>query len=94
MGLPERVPSAERVRGHQNEVDMIGHQAIGQHLRPATAAGLGEQAAVLRVVLILEKRRLASIAPLCHVVRQSRHNHPRKSCHAAEETSTPVFPLA
>jgi hypothetical protein len=50
-------------------------QEIGKHLRSATAAGVGEQAALLRVVLIREERPLASIAPL-GVAGQSRHDPP------------------
>ena len=71
MGFPERVPQAEFVCGHENEVHVIGHQAIGKHVRPAAAAGLGEESAVLRIVLV-EERLLPAIAPLGDVVGQSR----------------------
>jgi hypothetical protein len=42
MGFSERVPKAEFVCGNQDEGHVIGHQAISQHLRSATAAGFGE----------------------------------------------------
>jgi len=43
---------------------MVGHQTVGKHLRRAAATGVREQAAVLRIVLVREERRLAPIAPL------------------------------
>jgi hypothetical protein len=67
---------------------VIRHEAIGQHVRSATAAGFGEQLAVLRIVLVREERLLAAIAPLRHMVGQPRRNHSGKSCHADLEAST------
>jgi hypothetical protein len=64
-------------------MNMIGHQTIGKDLCPAAAAGVREQAAILRIVLVLEKGPLPSIAPLCHMVGQAGHNYSWKSCHAA-----------
>jgi len=64
MGLPQRVPQSKLVGGDQNEVEMIGHRAIGQHLCPAPAARASQPASIRRVLPIREERLLAS-TPRC-----------------------------
>ncbi len=91
-GLTIRVFRADRTRKPElkaGNFSLVNCHRNSQFLRSATAARVGEQPAILRVILILEERPLPSIAPLCHMVGQSRRDHSRKSCHSVAGALTP-----
>ena len=64
------------------QMDVIGHQAVGPNLDPFLAAPPGHQLDVSRVVVLAEERLLTSVAALRDVVGQPGDNQPRQSCHA------------
>ena len=64
-------------------MDVIGHQAVGPDLRTRPASRVREQVAVERVVTVLEKRLLAAVAALGHVIRIAGQHEARKTSHAA-----------
>ena len=69
---------------------MIGHQAIGEHFRPDSATGVGEQRAVLHITFVRKERLLPAVPALRHMVGQCRRNHPWNSCHTNAAFSTQV----
>lgn len=59
---------------HDDDVDMVRHQAITPDFRPGPLCGLRQKVAVKRVVGILEKRLLPTIAPLGDMIRKARND--------------------
>ena len=55
--------------GHRDQVDVIAHQAVGEHLHPMLAAILPQRVQIRIAVLIGEEHRFAPVAALGHVVR-------------------------
>ena len=74
MRLADGPPQAILGFRRRNQMDVIGHQAIAPNLDPFLTAPLGHQFDVGRVVLVVEKGLLSTVATLGDVVRQSR-NH-------------------
>ena len=68
----EGPPQAVLVRRHDDDVDMVGHQAIAPDLRARPVRRLGEQIAIERVVAVLEEGLRAPVAALGHVIGNSR----------------------
>ena len=62
---------------HQNEVDVVRHQAPGPHLDFGRAAILGEQVAVKRIVGVAKEGTRAAIAALGDMVRMTPSAFPR-----------------
>ena len=60
---------------------VVGHKAIGPHLRARPLRRLGQQIEVERIVSILEERLLAAIAALRYVVRDAREDCAGKTGH-------------
>ena len=60
-----------RIGRRQDDMDMVGHQAIGPDLRIRLAGRFAEQVTIQRVVRILEEGLAAPIAALRHVVRDT-----------------------
>jgi len=77
MRLAERSAQGLGVRRHQDQVHVVGHQAVGPAGDPGRRAVLGQEPAVGRVVLVAEEDRLAPVATLRHVMGQPRRHHPR-----------------
>ncbi len=72
------------VRRHDNEMDVVGHQAIGPHLGAGLVEPFAEQGEIMSVIAVLEEHRQAPRAALGHVMRmfgddQSRHSRHRRS---------------
>ena len=53
--------AGEPIGRHQHDVHMIGHQAVGPHLRLRPPGRFGQQIKVESVVCVLEERALPSI---------------------------------
>jgi hypothetical protein len=51
--LAERERQPILGRGHQNEVDMVGHEAIRPHRDAGLGGAFGEEIAVQRIVAVL-----------------------------------------
>ena len=75
-------PQAIFIFGHQNGVDVVGHQGegpAGNTRRPAT---LGQQAAVEAVIGITEEHLLPAIAALGDMVGEAWNNKAGDASHA------------
>ncbi|MGA7711212.1 MAG: hypothetical protein WCA81_04870 [Rhizomicrobium sp.] len=79
----ERSTQTVFVRRHQNEMNMIGHQAVCPHRRACRPATLGKKRFVEGVVVFAKKDLLAPVAPLRHLMRHASRNDSRQPCHAA-----------
>lgn len=69
--LADRTGQPLRRRRREDEVNVIGHEAIGPALDAIGLAALGEEIAVERVVFGLEEDRLTAIAALGDMVRRA-----------------------
>ena len=66
---------------HPDEVNVVGHQAIGPDIEAALLAMLAEQLEIEPVVVLTEENVLAPIAPLGDVMRDARNHQPCQACH-------------
>jgi hypothetical protein len=82
MGAGERQREALRVGGRQDEVDVVGHLAIGPNRDAEAPAGLGEPVAVERIVVFALENPLAAIAALGDVVGRSGNDDAGDASHA------------
>ncbi len=67
----------------EDQVHVVGHQAIGPHLDLRLAHLLGQHVAIDVVVAVFEEDRLTPIAPLRHMMRRSRGDDARKAGHGS-----------
>jgi len=63
---------------------MVGHEAIGPHRNPASRSLLGQDAAIDVLIARLEEDRLAPIAALGDVMRQTWDDDAGEAGHAAK----------
>ncbi len=75
MRLAERRAEAIGMARYQDQVDVVGHQAIGPDLGRRLGAGLGQKPEVGLVVGLPEECIQAPVAPLGDVVRATRCDH-------------------
>jgi hypothetical protein len=87
MGFRQRIAQPEVVCWNQDQVHMVRHQAMCQHLGTSVAPRDRQQAAILGVILIAEKGPLAPMASLRHVMGQSWRDHSGESSHASVRPS-------
>ena len=69
------------VRWHDDEVDVVWHQAIGPDLRTRALSRLAEQVEVELVVAVLEEGLLPAIAALGDVVGIAGKHEAGEACH-------------
>jgi hypothetical protein len=69
--------------GAHDQVDVVGHQAVGPDLHVAPPRLRGEQVAVDLLFAVLKEDRLAPVAPLGDVMRQSRGDDAGEAGHGA-----------
>jgi len=62
---------------HGDQMNVIGHQAIGPDRNPTLSTPLDHQLDIGRVVLVEEKRLLPTIPTLGYVMRQTRNDQSR-----------------
>ena len=62
------------IRGSDDNVDMIGHQAIAADFSVGLLRGFAQQILVKRVVALFKKRLRASVATLGHVMGVAGNN--------------------
>lgn len=75
MRLTNCTPQRVRFARNQDEVHMVGHEAIRPDLNASFEALLGQQIAIEFVIAILEKDRLAPIPALRDMVRKIRNHN-------------------
>ena len=83
MRFPHRPRQRVGVGGDQNELNVVGHQAIGPAGDPVGAAALGEKIAIEGVIARLGEQRLPAIAALRHVMGQAGNGDAGETRHQA-----------
>ncbi len=68
---------------HEDQMDVIGHQAPGPAGNSPGTAMLSQQLDIQSVIVVTEEHRLPPIATLGNVVRHIRHDSAWKLCHGA-----------
>lgn len=68
-------------RWHNDEVHVIRHQAIGQHIDRVLARVIREPSKIRRTVFVCEKYRATAIASLCDMVWKARTDDARNTRH-------------
>ena len=81
MRLAQRAPEAVLVAGREDQVHVVGHQAIGPDLDARVGAMGGEKLAIEPVVLVAEERLQPAVAPLRDVVGMPRNHDSCQTCH-------------
>jgi hypothetical protein len=81
--IAEGPPQPVRIARHQDDVNMVGHQAIGPDLGLRAPRCIGQQIEIDRIIAVLEKGPLAPIAALGHMMRNAGHHEARKAGHVA-----------
>src|SRR5665213_1459187 len=81
VDVAARPPQPVLVAGHRDDVEVVGHQAIGpdRHLRPRRR--LGYEIEVERIIAILEEHPLAPVAPLGDMMGDAWEHDAGESCH-------------
>jgi len=81
MHRRQRPAQPVRVGRHEDQMDMVRHQAPRPDVDPCGATGRCEEVAIQRVVVIAEERARPAVATLRHVVRQAGDNDTGKAGH-------------
>lgn len=71
-----------RIGRHEDQVDMVRHQAPRSDVHAGGAAGRREQVAIERVVVIAEESSRPAVATLGDVVRMTWNNDTGEASHA------------
>ena len=74
MRLADGPPQAVLRLRDRNQVNMIGHEAVGPNLDPAFPAPVGHQFQISRIIFIAKERLLPTISALGYVIRQTRND--------------------
>jgi hypothetical protein len=80
--LAERERQSVLGRRHQNEVNMVGHEAIGPHRDAGLGGAFGKQVAIQRIVAVLEEDLLPPIATLRDMAGMVGHDNAGETGHA------------
>lgn len=81
MRIGDGPPQAVFVGRRDDQMDMVGHQAPGPDLAPGVPHGGAQHLDIGAVIIIAEKHRLATIAPLGDMMGQTGNDNTRKSSH-------------
>ena len=87
MRLAERPAQRLRAIRDEDEMDVVGHQAIGPDGDALLAALARQEVAIEFVVLVGEKHPLAPIAALRHMMRKAGDNEAGDAGHAGARGS-------
>src|SRR4051812_44416675 len=82
VGLSHGAAQRFGARWDDDQVNMVGHQAVRPDLDPRAAAGLGHERDVESVVVGAEEGALPAVAALGEVVRQIGNHGAGHSSHA------------
>lgn len=83
MHEPEGPPQSVHIFRHGDDVDMVGHQAIGPDRHARLPRGLRQQIEIQRIIVIFKKRPLPPVTTLRDVMRDARQDEARKAGHDA-----------
>ncbi len=79
--LPQRSAQAFLTGGDDNEMEVVGHQAISPDFNSELSATLREHRKIERTVALGEKNRCSQVALMGDVMRVAREYQPCLSCH-------------
>ncbi len=79
--VSQGTPQTVFVYGHQNEVHVVGHEAVGPYLGAGTGAAVCQQVSIEGIVPLFEKSPLSTIAPLGDVMGKAGDDHSSKPSH-------------
>ena len=86
MSLAHRAAQAVSLFRRRDQVDMIGHQAIGPNRDARLARLFGQEIAVDLVIAILEEDRFTPIPPLSDMVREAGDDRAGEARHSGNVT--------
>jgi hypothetical protein len=66
---------------YDDQVDMVGHEAVCPHLYANIMLGIGNQIDIGAIIIVREKGLLTAISALCHMVRKMGNDDSRHPCH-------------
>ena len=81
MRLSHCVAEAVGLHRNGNEMNVIGHEAIGPNINFAAPAGIAHQGNIFSIIIVAEKSLHAAVSPLREVMRYTRYDDPRYPCH-------------
>src|SRR5581483_6314831 len=79
MRVGEGAAQPVLIRQHDDQMDVIRHQAVAPDLRLGLFRRRGEQVAIERVVAVLEEGRPPAIAALGHMIGHAGNDQPRQT---------------
>ena len=82
MQIGKGPPQAIGLGRHQNDMNMVWHQAIGPNLAPGPRSTLGQHIQIERIVGFFKKHLPAPVAPLGDKMRQSGNDKASNTSHA------------
>lgn len=77
--------------GHQDQVNVVRHEAISPKRDFVFFAGPFEQLEIITIIPMGEKRLLTSVATLGHVMRCAGHNYSGASWHTGDMQGPELF---
>jgi len=84
MGFAARPPQPVCRLRNEDQVDGVGHTAVGPARHAGATRLLGKEVAIDLLISVLEEDRLTRIAPLGHVVRETGNHDVGEAGHLAE----------
>src|SRR5438093_10570979 len=88
MGLGEGTAQPMLVRGHDNDVHVIWHQAVAPYLATCLFGGFGEDVTIEGIVAVAEEGLLTAITALGHMMRDTGNDEARQTSHGARVTQS------
>ncbi len=89
MGLAKRREQAVGMARHQDQVDVIGHQAVGPDFGRRLGSGLGEKPDIGLIIGLGKEGFQVPVAPLGNVMGNARHHDARQSSHEPKLAQAP-----
>jgi len=83
VGVGDRAPEAMLVGRDDDQMDVVGHQAIGPDFAAGTARSVGQEVAIQRIIGVFEERLLTAVAALGHVIGRAGDDDAREPGHAS-----------
>jgi hypothetical protein len=71
--------------GNEDQMDVVGHQALAPHRHAMFSAFHGQEIAIKLVIGVAEENRLAAIAALRDMMRQSGNDEAGDAGHTRDE---------
>jgi hypothetical protein len=89
MRLAYCVTKAVGLHWDGNEMNVIGHETIRPNINFIMPAGSGDQGDIISIIIFVEKSLHAAVSPLREMMRYTRYDDPRYTCH--EQNFADIF---